>query len=227
MLLCPTIRAGTVSSSVRAFASPLAILLLFIVAIPTQPAKAERNSFDYNFRVCGAELARAGIPPAVAANSCSAVLYPKDLTTCVLTIYKQTSISSGDALTTCRQVRRPRDLGNCVVNISVNTLGGSPRAILDGCRRSLLPVRFGECVVGLSQSLNLSVGLLMANCIDGSDRPRDFYPPGRNPLQQAPPQQPLPLTVPPPSPPGSLQVPPLPPPPPADTFKLPPLSPPP
>jgi hypothetical protein len=175
----------------RSFAPSWATLLLLTVAIPNQSLAVESSAFDHDFRVCGEELARAGVPASVAVESCSSTLYPRDLTSCVLTIYKQTDISPSDALATCRQVRRPRDLGNCVVNISVNTTGGSPGAILDNCRRSLLPVRFSRCVVGLTQSLNLNVAGVMADCIDGSDRPQDFYPPGRFPLQQAPPQPPL------------------------------------
>lgn len=175
----------------RSFAPSWASLLLLTVTIPSQSLAVESNAFDYDFKTCGLELVRAGVPASVASESCSASLYPRDLTTCVLTIYRQTQISPGDALATCIQVRRPRELGNCVANISLNTTGGSPGAILDNCRRSLLPDRFGRCVVGLVKSLNLNVAGVMADCIDGSDRPQDFYPPGYYPLQQAPPQQPL------------------------------------
>lgn len=197
----------------RSLAPSWATLLLLTVAIPSQSLAVESNAFDYDFKTCGEELVRAGVPASVAAESCSGSLYPRDLTTCVLTIYRQTQISPGDALATCRQVRRPRELGNCVANISLNTTGGSAGAILDNCRRSLLPNRFGECVVDLVKSLNLNVTGVMADCIDGSDRPQDFYPPGNYPLQQAPPQQPL--IVPTPTnplltPPNPIQIPRLP-----------------
>ncbi|MFB2934247.1 hypothetical protein ACE1B6_03130 [Aerosakkonemataceae cyanobacterium BLCC-F154] len=175
----------------RSFAPSWATLLLLTVAIPSKSLAVESNAFDYDFRTCGEELARAGIPDAVISEACSGSLYPRELTTCVLTIYRQTDISPEAALSSCRQVRRPRELGNCVANISLNTTGGSPGAILDNCRRSLLPNRFGECVVGLVRSLNAAVAPVMANCIDGSDRPQDFYPPGAYPLQEAPPQPPL------------------------------------
>jgi len=190
----------------RSFAPSWASLLLLTVTIPSQSLAVESNAFDYDFKTCGEELVRAGISGSVVSESCSGSLYPRDLTTCVLTIYRQTDISPAEALTTCRQVRRPRDLGNCVANISLNTTGGNPGAILDNCRRSLLPVRFGKCVVGLAQSLKLTVAGVMVNCIDGSDRPQDFYPPGTNPLQEAPPQQPLivPIPVTPVLPPPSL-----------------------
>lgn len=197
----------------RSFTPSWATLLLLAIAIPSESLAVESNAFDYDFKTCGQELVRAGIPESVASDSCSGTLYPRDLTTCVLTIYKQTEISPGDALATCRQVRRPRELGNCVANISLNTTGGAPGAILDNCRRSLLPNRFGRCVVGLVQSLNLAVAGVMADCIDGSDRPQNFYPPGNYPLQQAPPQQPLiiPSTTPPLPPPASnpINIPPL------------------
>lgn len=199
----------------RSFAPSWATLLLLAVAIPSESLAVELNAFDYDFRVCGRELAQAGIPDSVVSEACSGTLYPRELTSCVLTIYKQTNISPGDALNTCRQVRRPRELGNCVVNISVNTSGGSPDAILDNCRRSLLPNRFGKCVVGLVESLNAPVTGVMANCIDASDRPADFYPPGVYPLQEAPPQQPVIV----PTPTTPLLTPP-------EAIKIPPLSPP-
>lgn len=197
----------------RSLAPSWATLLLLTVAIPSESLAVESNAFDYDFRTCGEELARAGIPDSVVSAACSGSLYPRDLTSCVLTIYRQTDISPEDALNSCRQVRRPRELGNCVANISLNTTGGFPGAILDNCRRSLLPNRFGECVVGLVRSLNASVAPVMATCIDGSERPQDFYPPGNFPLQEAPPQQPLIVpapTTPLLTPPNSIQIPPFP-----------------
>ena len=214
-LLCHTPRKQTFYRSIRSFATPLATLFILTVAIDSGPARARYDDFDYDFKSCGQVMSGAGIPAQVAADSCAAALYPKELGLCVYNIYKQTNITPGDALSTCRQVRRPRDLGRCVVNISLNTRGGAPFQILDNCRRSLLPVRFSECVVDLTRTLNVSPTTLMQDCIDGSDRPQDFYPPsGLYPIappppnrqlilppgQSLPPSGPIQVPAPPPSP---------------------------
>lgn len=163
------------SGLIRFSATPLATLLLIAVAIPSEPAAAlPRN----NFQLCASQLLRAGISAAAATDACSAALYPRDLTVCVYRIDRETNIAAADALTTCKQVRRPRDLASCVINISNGTQNAPVPEILDNCRRSLLPVRFADCVVGINREVDFSASQIMASCIDGSDRPQDFYPLG-------------------------------------------------
>ena len=168
------------SNLIRFSATPVATLLLLAIAIPNQPAWATHRN---NFQHCAAQLLRFGIGAPVAADACAAALYPKDLSICVTGIAEYTNIAAADALATCRQVRRPRDLGKCVVTISTGTQNASPPDILDNCRRSLLPLRFADCVVGLNREVDYSPTKVMATCIDGSDRPQDFYPPSFAPRQ--------------------------------------------
>ncbi|MCL1469508.1 hypothetical protein LAY57_02330 [Argonema antarcticum A004/B2] len=170
------------------WATPLWTLLSLTVAIPSQPAFAVQRN---NFQLCASELLRGGISAAVAAEACAASLYPKDLTICVTQIYQQTNIAARDALSTCTKVRRPRDLATCVVNISNGTQNSLAPDVLDNCRSSLLPVRFAECVVGLNREVDFSVGQMMGTCIDASDRPQDFYPPGVVPRQTSSPSRPI------------------------------------
>ena len=160
------------------------------------PAKATivRQS---DYRACAFYLQEAGIPAGQAADACSAALKPRDLSTCVSDIDRQTDIPPADALLTCRRVRRPLELGTCVVDISLYTQELASLAILDNCRRALLPERFSKCVVGLGLQTELPANQLMANCLDGRDRPRDFYPilttPGAAPLTPTTPGAPPPL----------------------------------
>jgi hypothetical protein len=161
------------SSSMRFWTTPVAMLLLN-ATIPCAPVAAVYRN---DYQLCARQLVRLRISPETAADACAATIYPKDLTVCVYKINQQTNIAAVDALSTCRQVRRPRDLATCTINITNKTQGSDSAAVMDNCRRSLLPVRFSECVVGLNRETNFSVRQAMASCIDGSDRPRDFYPP--------------------------------------------------
>lgn len=185
-------RSQPLSGLFRLSATPLATLLLWTVAIPSLPASA---IYRNNFQLCASELLRAGISAAGASDACSAALYPKDLTICVTSIDRQTNIAAADALATCRQVRRPRDLAACVVNISKNTQSVAALDVLDNCRRSLLPVRFADCVVGLNREVDFSVAQVMATCIDGSDRPQDFYPLGADPRRGVSVDRPIPVPL--------------------------------
>ena len=58
-----------------------------------------------------------------------------------------------DALDACRRVRRPLELATCVMMIhgSTETMpldDNGSKLVLDSCRKSLLPERYGRCVVG-------------------------------------------------------------------------------
>lgn len=164
---------SNLSRPLRLSATPLA-MLLFTVAVPSNPAAAIHNN---DYELCASQLVRANVLPEIAADACAATIYPKDLTVCVYKINQQTNIAAADAVGTCRQVRRPRDLATCVININNHTQGAASEDILENCRRSLLPVSFSECVVGINRETNFSASQSMTTCIDGSDRPRAFYPP--------------------------------------------------
>lgn len=163
----------TVSGLIAFCWTPLATVL-FNVAIPSNSMAATSKN---DFRICTSELARARIAPEAAADACAATLYPKDLAVCVYKINQETNIAAANALPWCAAVRRPRELAICVVNINTRTQGTASEAVLENCRRSLLPVRFAECVVGLNRGIDFSATQAMGYCIDGSDRPRAFYPP--------------------------------------------------
>ena len=173
----------------RCCASQLAIASLFALAIPSRPAHAYND-----FQLCTAQLIRlAGVSPEDAASACSDVINPEDLSRCVVTIHQVTPTLTQDALGACRRVRRPVDLSTCVFDINDNTRDSQPTAVLDYCRRSLLPLRYSECVVGLSRETDFSSNKAMETCIKAEDFPRDLSPNFAPPPPQAPTQ---PVTVP-------------------------------
>lgn len=149
---------------------------LITLSIPSQPATAVNVASTKDFRACAYDLERAGIVAEEAAVACAAALYPREIGRCVSQINQNTDIAPLDALFSCRRDRRPTELATCVVDISRQTLGAIPGDILDNCRRSLLPTRLSQCVVGLSRQTDVPAPQLINACIDGRDRPREFYP---------------------------------------------------
>lgn len=148
----------------------IAVLPLVFCVMPlANPAKA-KNKYDQ----CAASLMKLNLSPQQVAQSCSQSMYPENLASCVVNIAGGTDILAEDALATCRRVRRPLDLATCVVDISnVGTAADAP-AILDHCRRSLLPVSFSQCVLGLVNQTDLGTTAALRYCIDGSDRDRNL-----------------------------------------------------
>lgn len=139
---------------------------------PTAIAAAPKGD---DYQKCANHLSEAGISSDLVANSCAYVARPLDLAYCVTDINDKTDITPEAALMTCRAVRRPDELSTCALDI--HALGGATNEeILSFCGRSLLPARYGSCVTGLTHALNLSTPESMAVCLDGRDRPRDFYP---------------------------------------------------
>ncbi len=147
-----------------------ALPLVFSVMPLANPANAAKNEYDR----CAGALMKLNLSPQEVATTCSESLYPENLASCVVDIAGGTDILAVDALATCRRVRRPLQLATCVVDISkVGTAADAP-AILDHCRRSLLPENFSKCVSGLVNQTDLGTTAALRYCIDGSDRDRNL-----------------------------------------------------
>ena len=134
------------------------------------PSLAVTASYDNDYRVCAAQLKSVGITDQPASQSCAAAIRPRDLSACVAKIKQKTQIDPVDALASCRQARRPKDLGTCVTSVSKNTENTINPAVLNYCGRSLLPVTFASCVVGLRKEINLTPAEALDTCIDANDR---------------------------------------------------------
>lgn len=148
---------------------------LVAIALPIAPAKAFFGSDRRDYESCAADLTRAKLSAAEAANACGQALRPGDLGTCVNRIADE-KVSGSDALLVCRQVRRPVEAASCVVGIRRNVSDTAIVDVLDSCRRSLLPQTFSDCVVGLNSQLKVGGKQAIASCLDASDRPFDLLP---------------------------------------------------
>jgi hypothetical protein len=134
-----------------------------------------RVGIDYS--ICAGELLDRGIAPDPVAIACSQAVVPADLSLCVAKISRLTPVTANDALVACNRVRRPLDLSTCVVDIYSRTQGDKPivvassaNVVLDNCRRSLLPLRFADCVTGLSQQISFSPDAALRSCIAAEER---------------------------------------------------------
>ncbi|MBW4647995.1 MAG: hypothetical protein KME06_04740 [Kastovskya adunca ATA6-11-RM4] len=159
---------------------------LLTLAIPSGAAHAANS-----FQRCASELVRlAQIAPEIAANACADALNPQDLSRCVTRISVLTATLAPEALVACSQVRRPVELGTCVYNINRTLEPSEAIAVLNYCRRSLLPARFSECVIGLSREVDFSPPRAMDTCIAAESLPRRLFPsaapPGSSPAVPSP-----------------------------------------
>ncbi len=160
--------------AMKVAAPALAIGGCLVMNVPTMAVTGSYNANDY--RVCAGRLLALNISPEVVSQACSSTLRPRDLSGCVASIQKQTELSATDALSTCRTARRPSELATCVVGISKSTKEPANPAILNYCNRSLLPIRFAQCVVGLRAEIDFPSAQAMDSCIDASERIGNLSP---------------------------------------------------
>lgn len=152
------------------------------MGLPSQALTATTYNTDvdtsyYNeYRVCAARLLSLNLNAQAVSQACAAALRPRDVSLCVQRIQKHTQIAATDALSTCKQVRYPRDLASCVVGINRYSKEALNPAVLTYCSRSLLPIRFAECVVGLQAETKVPTTQALDTCIDASDRVSGFLP---------------------------------------------------
>ncbi len=146
------------------------------------PSMAVTDSYRNDYRACAAQLLSLGIKGQAASEGCATALRPRELSSCVAKINKLTQITPVDALSTCQQARRPQDLATCVVSISKSYQGSANPATLTSCGRSLLPVTFAECVLGLRRAVDLTPDQAFTTCIDASEGSSGFGAVSTKPL---------------------------------------------
>ncbi|MBR8828588.1 MAG: hypothetical protein DSM107014_11935 [Gomphosphaeria aponina SAG 52.96 = DSM 107014] len=161
---------------ITALASLPAALMAMIM--PHSPAVAGNG-----FETCVSQLYNTGIGADQAAGACADALIPRELSACVRNIQGNTQVNGETALEACLRTRRPVELAQCVRDINrilPKEESASDEPVLlavDTCRRSILPQRHAQCVVGLSRELQqLSPVDAMATCISAEDFPRDLFP---------------------------------------------------
>jgi hypothetical protein len=150
--------------------------------ISSLPTLAVTDSYNNDYRVCATQLLSVGVTATSASQSCASTIRPRELSSCVVKIHKRTQITPVDALSSCRQARNPQDLATCVVSISKSYQGSENAATLTSCGRSLLPVTFAECVVGLRREIDLSPAQALNTCISASEGSSGFGAVSTKPL---------------------------------------------
>ena len=116
------------------------------------------------------------LPQKEPAVACANALQPADYSRCVVTMSLRTPAITNDALTACTRVRRPVELSTCVVDITNRSRDSQVPTVLDYCRRSLQPIRFSECVSGLTREVDAAISRALDNCIAAEDFPRQLFP---------------------------------------------------
>jgi hypothetical protein len=162
------------------------------VGFPAIPAKDSRD----DYRRCVRQLVDLKLPQEDAIDACGRSLTPEYLATCTVRISRR-EYAPVDALNACRQVRRPEDLAHCVADIrgTLKTLEAAD--VLDNCRRSLLPIRYSDCVIGMSRVASAIAPTVLSKCIDTQYFPREvdptFIPYSTTPTVQTVPEAPVPV----------------------------------
>jgi hypothetical protein len=136
------------------------------------PARAIAN----DFLTCGRLLTEAGLDTAAISAACGQALRPEAMARCVADITADTEIAAPQALAACQRDRRPQDLATCVTTLHLGLEVAADARVLGNCQRSLLPVRYADCVVGLMDSAALPAEASLEACMAAGRPPADLPP---------------------------------------------------
>lgn len=134
------------------------------------------NAIANDFASCTSSLIDAGLEGSAAAGACGKALHPTDLSSCTLDITRVADVGADQALVACQSDRRPTELATCVSDIHRGLEVADSTAVLNNCRRSVLPVRFADCVVGIANAAALTTADSLNQCIAAGYRPEDVAP---------------------------------------------------
>ncbi len=147
-------QVGTVSAI-------MALQVGLVATVANSSAAAEQSEFLQ----CADELVIAGLTPRAAAEACSKALKPEELSLCVLSMVDGADVPTAFATESCFGVRRPDELATCVLEIDEVFLPDDPRSVVESCRKSLLPLRFSDCVVGVGIGGELATADALELCL--------------------------------------------------------------
>lgn len=162
-------------SSVRS-ATRMAMAALFGGAsagmtLLVSPAAAESDFFG-----CTASMVDAGIEEASAAAACASSRVPDSLGACVVDVSEFTGLSASSALLMCERSRRPNEVADCTINLHDAFFESPSTKVLENCGRSLLPARYGTCVVDIVDATEVAVDTALDQCIRAGYRPWRIEP---------------------------------------------------
>ena len=137
-------------------------------------AAASPDSPDYFG--CTAGMTAAGIAEADAIAACASARYPEDLGACVVDVNDSTGLTAASALLVCERSRRPVEVANCTIDIHNSLLTSPSPKVLENCGRSLLPERYGSCVVDIAAATEVGIDEAMTQCLRAGYRPWRIQP---------------------------------------------------
>lgn len=157
----------------QCFAIPFALIAgLATPMVLISAPKAIANDFE----ACTGTLIDAGIEATSAAGACGKALHPADVSSCTLDVTRAAAVDAEQALLACQSDRRPKELATCVSSIHRGLVVDNSTAVLNNCRRSTLPLRFADCVVGVANAAALATVDSMTQCSAAGYRPADIAP---------------------------------------------------
>lgn len=140
-------------------------------ALMAAPASANADYFE-----CTTGMVDAGVSEEAAIAACASARYPDDLGACVVDVSEFTGLTANSALLICQRSRRPTEVADCTVNIHEAFLDSPSTKVLENCGRSLLPERYGTCVVDIVEATDVSVDTGLDQCIRAGYRPWRIQP---------------------------------------------------
>lgn len=158
----------------QCLALPFALLagLTTPMVLLRAPAAAATN----DFAACTTDLINAGLDGSVAAEACGKTLHPAALSSCTLAVASTAEVSAAQALLACQSDRRPKELATCVDDIHQSLDVTDSAAVVNGCRLSVLPLRYADCVVGVASAADLVVADSLLRCSAAGYVPTDVAP---------------------------------------------------
>ena len=155
--------------------SAIPFALIAGLAVPMVLVSAPR-AIANDFESCTGSLLEADIEAVAAARACGQALHPVALSSCTVDIVTVTAVPAEQALLACQSDRRPAELATCVSDIHQSLEVANSTSVINNCRRSLLPTRYADCVVGVANTTELTLAESMSSCIAAGDRPVEVAP---------------------------------------------------
>ena len=146
------------------------------VTVLASPASANRNYSNPDYFDCAAGMTEIGISEDSAIAACANARYPENLGVCVVDVSEFTGIAAADALSVCTRSRRPVEVADCTVNIHEAFFDGPSTKVLENCGSSLIPNRYGTCVVDIVEATEVAVDTALDQCIRAGYLPWEIEP---------------------------------------------------
>ncbi|MEO1446961.1 MAG: hypothetical protein AAFV46_12160 [Cyanobacteria bacterium J06635_11] len=159
------------SGNRAAVATAFGITSIALALVASPAAAASPDYFE-----CAAGMTDYGISETSAIAACAGARYPEDLGACVVDVNEFTGLTAESALAVCQRSRRPIEVANCTIDIHDAFLDSPNSKVLENCGRSLLPERYGTCVVEIVDATEVAVDTALDQCIRAGYRPWRIEP---------------------------------------------------